>query len=116
MKHDENRSKKRKNKNDETRPEKRSPKAALASRVGLPLDILNGCPYMQLYGGRLLVTEGDCRILAYDENTLSVVCGKYEICIKGRGLCVNMLDKEALAVGGKIGSIEIAPVQMRKGR
>lgn len=104
MKHDNKRPIKQKEASKAKR-EKNSPKAALAARVGLPIDVLSGCPYMQLYGGRLLVIEGNCRILAYDECTLSAACGKYAIFVDGKELCVNLLDKEALAVGGTIRSV-----------
>ena len=51
--------------------------------------------------------EGNLRIDCYDENALSVRCGKNILLIAGRGLRVTLLDGEALAVSGTITSIAI---------
>ena len=77
----------------------------LSEKLGLPLDVLRGAPYIQLYGGRSLILEGNCRIECYDENSLSVHCKKNTLHITGRGLRVSLLDREALAVSGCITSI-----------
>lgn len=79
----------------------------LSEKIGLPLDILRGAPYIQLYGGRSLIIEGNLRIDCYDENALSVRCGKNILRIAGRGLRVTLLDGEALAVSGIITSVSI---------
>lgn len=95
-------------KHDKT--EKKMPVPALSrlsEKIGLPLDILRGVPYIQLYGGRSLIIEGNLRIDCYDENALSVRCGKNILLIAGRGLRVTLLDGEALAVSGTITSVSI---------
>lgn len=92
MKHDKNR--------------KKSGELPLLSRIsektGLPLDVLSGCPYLQLYGGRCLIIEGKNRIEQYDERVLTVRCGENLLQIEGQKLRVSLLDRDALCINGTI--------------
>lgn len=99
MKHD---------RNSAGREEKRSKGSAaarLSERVGLPVDVLKGYPYLQLYGGRRLIIEGACRLLDYGDESLCAQCGKVRIRVSGRKINVGLMDPEALIVSGYIQSV-----------
>lgn len=91
---------------EKTEKNKKTPLfSRLAEKTGLPVDILRGCPYIQLYGGRCLIVEGKNRIDRYDGQSISVRCGGNLLRIDGENLRVSLLDRDALCVNGYITAI-----------
>ena len=69
------------------------------------VDMLCGYPFIQIYNGRELVIEGNCRILEYTDTALSAVCKGKIITVNGRGMDVKLMDINALVISGVILSV-----------
>lgn len=78
---------------------------SLSDRIELPVDVLCGAPMIEMYSDRQLVIEGQCRITHYEAVRISAICRGKDICIKGSGLNIKLMNCDALIISGNIDSI-----------
>lgn len=86
----------------------RKPGAAerAAELLDLPVDSLAGVPRLTLVGSRSAVVEQHRGLLLYSPEQIEIEGGRVRLRIRGDGLRLQAMDREALLVRGEIVSVE----------
>lgn len=79
---------------------------AISNKSELPIDLLCGYPYMQLFGNREIIIEGVHGITKYQQDILSVNIANKKLCIRGRDLHLEYLNNNNMSLKGYIMNIE----------
>lgn len=79
---------------------------ALSNATQLPLDLLVGYPYMQIYGNREIVIEGVYGISKYNDDCLCVNISSKKLSVCGKNLRLDYLNNKNMSVKGYITGIE----------
>lgn len=77
-----------------------------AEAVDLPIDTFSNMPQLQICGNREVTVEGYKSVLEYDDNMLRIKAKQMEICFWGTKLLLKYLNRESIAVCGKLDRIE----------
>ncbi len=78
----------------------------LSNKTSLPLDLLCGYPYLQLFSNRELLIEGVYGLCEYTSEKICVNVGKKKLSISGRSLNLGRLNNKNMSVTGYITNIE----------
>lgn len=91
----------------EGRTRRRSVAERVADAFALPADAVAGMPRVELVGDSQLRVECHRGILAYEPTDIHVGAGKLTIRIRGLGLELGSMTREALLITGRILSVEL---------
>lgn len=79
----------------------------LADRMALPEELLPGTARLTLIGGSQVCIENHRCLLAFAPDSIEVGCGKLRLRIRGDGLELRGMEREALYITGRILSVEV---------
>ena len=79
----------------------------LTGRLALPEELLPGTPRLTLTGGSQVRIENHRCLLSFAPDAIEVGCGKLRLRIRGDGLELRGLEREALYITGRILSVEV---------
>ena len=85
----------------------RSLRLELASRLNLPPEALAQLPKVTISGGRRVMVEHHCGLLAYSTEIIEVAGNGLRVRILGDGLCLRAMDAVTVLITGRIQSLEL---------
>ena len=79
----------------------------LAAKMALPEELLPGTARLTLTGGSQVRIENHRCLLSFAPDAVEVGCGKLRLRIRGSGLELRGMEREALYITGTILSVEV---------
>ena len=64
-------------------------------------------PLVELYGGKRILIENHCGVLAYTDNSICVKVKCGQVCVCGSNLNLAMMSRERLVICGRIESVHM---------
>ena len=80
----------------------------ISAKMEIPAVPMTGSALIEIAGDRRVLIENHRGIVSYDHCRIVVRVPSGCVCVMGSGLCVVMMDRAQLIIGGKIKNVSLA--------
>ena len=78
-----------------------------SDKLGIPPEVLNGMPVVELTGDTAAMVEGHRGICSYSSTAVCIRTAVGMISVEGDGLLIHVMNRDKILIHGRIGSVSV---------